>query len=53
MRSGLGWRSLDPVEAVADVHSIENKDKGISGEECGGQEETTSSCKSNLENVDN
>ena len=26
MRSGLGWRSLDPVEAVADVHSIENKD---------------------------
>ncbi len=33
--------------------SIENKDKGISGEECGGQEETTSSCKSNLENVDN
>lgn len=26
MRTGLGWRSLDPVEAVADVHSIENKD---------------------------
>ena len=26
MRSGLGWRSLNPVEAVADVHSIENKD---------------------------
>lgn len=26
MRSGLGWHSLDPVEAVADVHSIENKD---------------------------
>ena len=26
MRSGLGWRSLDPVEAVADVHTIENKD---------------------------
>ena len=26
MRSGLGWRSLDPIEAVADVHSIENKD---------------------------
>ena len=26
MRSGLGWRSLDPVEAVADVHSIDNKD---------------------------
>ena len=26
MRSGLGWRSLDPVEAMADVHSIENKD---------------------------
>lgn len=26
MRSGLGWRSLDPVEAVAAVHSIENKD---------------------------
>ena len=26
MRSGLGWRSLDPVEAVAAVHEIENKD---------------------------
>ena len=26
MRSGLGWRSLNPVEAVAAVHSIENKD---------------------------
>ena len=26
MRSGLGWRSLNPVEAVADVHSIENRD---------------------------
>ena len=26
MRSGLGWRSLNPVEAVADVHSIENKE---------------------------
>ena len=26
MRSGLGWRSLDPVEAVAAVHAIENKD---------------------------
>ena len=25
MRSGLGWRSLDPVEAGADVHSIENQ----------------------------
>lgn len=25
MRSGLGWRSLDPVEAVAAVHEIENK----------------------------
>lgn len=27
MRSGLGWRSLNPVEAVADVHSIENKNE--------------------------
>ena len=26
MRSGLGWRSLNPVEAVADVHAIENRD---------------------------
>ena len=25
MRSGLGWQSLDPMEAVAAVHSIENK----------------------------
>lgn len=26
MRSGLGWQSLNPVEAVAAVHSVENKD---------------------------
>ena len=26
MRSGLGWQSLNPVEAVAAVHSIENRD---------------------------
>ena len=25
MRSGLGWQSLDPMEAVAAVHSINNK----------------------------
>ncbi len=25
MRSGLGWRSLSPVEAVAAVHEIENR----------------------------
>ena len=25
MRSGLGWQSLDPMEAVAAVHSIDNK----------------------------
>ena len=26
MRSGLGWRSLNPIEAVTDIQSIENKD---------------------------
>ena len=25
MKSGLGWQSLDPMEAVAAVHSIDNK----------------------------
>ena len=25
MRSGLGWQSLDPMEAVSAVHSIDNK----------------------------
>lgn len=25
MRSGLGWQSLDPMEAVAAVHSIDNR----------------------------
>jgi hypothetical protein len=25
MRTGLGWRSLDPVEAVAAVHAIDDR----------------------------